>query len=102
MEESYERGWGVKSGGDLDHTVFIYSNGNSQASIIHAESFVKTLEYVYENREEALEKAKLARKWAEANSWERRESEWQQLLQMIQQRQAAYRSENALQSTTTS
>lgn len=87
-----ERGWGVKSGGDLDHTVFVYVNGNSLASIIHSGSFVDALEYVYDHREEAAEKAQVARAWCEQNSWERRESEWQQLLRIIAERQAAHRS----------
>lgn len=91
-EFDHERGWGVKTGGDIDHTVYIYTNGNAQASIIHSQSFLDALEYVYQNRDEAEAKAKVARKWCEDNSWERRESDWQQLLQMIKLRQNEHRS----------
>lgn len=78
-----ERGWGVQTGGDLDHTLFVYQNGNSMASIPHAQSMLDQLEYVYRHREEAAEKARIARVWCEQNTWERREAEWIQLLEMI-------------------
>lgn len=93
-----ERGWGVKTGGDIDHTVYIYANGNSMASTIHAQSFLDTLEYVYSHPEEAQAKAQVARDWTVDNSWERRQAEWQQLLSMIRERQNAL----SLQSTTIS
>lgn len=93
LGENQERGWGVKTGGDLDHTVFVYQNGSSLASIVHSDSFLEQLEHVYTHRDEAQAKALEARKWAENNSWERRESEWVQLLQMM-------KNEQPLQSTT--
>ena len=80
------RGWGVKSGGDLDHTVFMYQNGASLASVIHAQSFVDTLEYVYYHPDEAQEKAKVARKWCEENTWEHQKEKWVQILQMMKER----------------
>lgn len=82
---NYKRGWGVRTGGDLDHTQFIYSNGGGPVSIIHSESFVDTLEYVYYHREEARDKATTARAWCLENTWKRRESEWVQLLQLMGQ-----------------
>ncbi len=84
LGENQERGWGVKTGGDLDHTLFVYQNGNSMASIPHAQSFLDQLDYVYRNREEAAWKADIARLWCEQNTWERRENEWIQLLDMIE------------------
>lgn len=87
MSERYERGWGIETGGDLDHTAFIYQNGASLASVVHAQSFVDTLEYVYYHWEEAQEKADVARAWCLENTWERRKEAWIQLLQMIESRQ---------------
>ncbi len=78
-----ERGWGVTTGGDLDHTAFIYSNGGGPVSFVHSDSFVQTLEYVYDHPHRAKEKAKVARTWCIENSWERRESEWEQLLTLM-------------------
>lgn len=84
LGEAQERGFGIRTGGDLDHTVFIYPNGGGPVASIHAESFVQQLECVYYNREWAQEKAQLARAWCLENTWERREAEWQQLLRLMQ------------------
>lgn len=89
-----DRGWGIKTGGDLDHTAFLYQNGCSLAQVIHAKSFVSVLDYVYTHREEAKDKAEIARDWCLQNTWEHRKKSWEQLLQMIESRQ--------LQSTTAS
>lgn len=83
----YERGWGARVGGDVDHTQFIYQNGSSVAHIMHTESFLEAMQYVYEHGEEVKDKAAVARRWAEENSWERREAEWQQLLRLITAKQ---------------
>jgi glycosyltransferase involved in cell wall biosynthesis len=79
----YERGWGVRTGGDIDHTVYMYTNGGGPVAIIHSDSFVETLEYVYHHRDEAQEKAKVARKWCEENTWEKRETDWENLLRLM-------------------
>ena len=83
---NYQRGWGVRTGGDLDHTIFMYSNGGGPVASIHSDSFVEALEYVYYHREEARAKAKKARAWCLQNTWERRESEWIQLLTLLKNR----------------
>lgn len=90
LEWKRERGYGIKTGGDIDHTAFIYSNGSSMASFVHQDSFLDTMEYIYNHRHETREKAQVARDWCEQNAWERRESEWKQLLTMIKERQANY------------
>lgn len=90
----HERGWGIRTGGDLDHTAFLYQNGCSLASVVHSDSFVETLSYVYHNRKRAAEKALVARQWCLENTWEHRKQAWVQLLQMIDSRR--------LQSTTVS
>jgi hypothetical protein len=79
----YERGWGVRTGGDLDHTVFIYANGGGPVASIHSASFFKALEHVYSHRDEAKRKAKKARAWCLDNTWEKREAEWEQLLRLM-------------------
>jgi glycosyltransferase involved in cell wall biosynthesis len=79
----YERGWGVRTGGDLDHTVFMYANGGGPVSTIHSDSFVETLEYVYYHRDEAKAKAKVAHSWCLKNTWEQREKDWENLLKLM-------------------
>ena len=83
LGEGQERGWGVKTGGDLDHVVYLYSNGSTIASVVHAQDFLDKLSYVWAHPEQAAEKVQAAREWCLLNTWERRESAWQQLLQMI-------------------
>jgi len=78
-----ERGHLVRMGGDLDHTVFTYHQGNAACSIIHLDSFLEKLECVYSNRVGAMMKAQRAREWAVANSWEVRKNEWKQLLTLM-------------------
>lgn len=77
------RGYLATTGGDLDHTTFIYQNGATTASVVHADSFLEKLEQVYSNKLQTATKAQAALEWCKQNTWERRESEWTQLLQMI-------------------
>lgn len=91
QEWDRERGWGAKSGGDLDHTTFLYQNGATSASVVHADSFLECLEYIYNNRDEAQKKAQVALKWCQENTWGHREAEWQKLLQTLK----SHRLENA-------
>jgi glycosyltransferase involved in cell wall biosynthesis len=83
LSSDRERGWAIKVGGDLDHTSFIYQTGGGPTAHIHAQSFVDNLEYIYEHREEAQEKAARAVQWCQENTWQRRESEWEQLLRIM-------------------
>jgi glycosyltransferase involved in cell wall biosynthesis len=93
----FERGWGMKTGGDLDHIAFLYQNGCSLASVTHAKSFVQTLQHIYFHRNEAQAKAQVAREWCLQNTWEHRKQAWVQLLQMMKSQ-----SERPLQTTTAS
>jgi glycosyltransferase involved in cell wall biosynthesis len=79
----YERGWGIKTGGDLDHTTFIYQNGGGPVPHVHTDSFLTTLGYIYSNREEAECKAQIALEWCRKNTWEHREKNWEDLLWLI-------------------
>lgn len=81
---SYRRGWGVETGGDLDHTTFVYSNGGSPCAFIHVDSFLENLEYVYLFRDHAEHKAIEARKWCEENTWEHREKDWENLIKLME------------------
>lgn len=87
LGENCERGWGVKSGKDIDHTTFVYQNGGSPVAHIHADSFVKQLEQVYYHPEKAKAKAQIALEWCRNNTWAHREAEWEQLIQLIAQNQ---------------
>lgn len=79
----YERGWGARSGGDLDHTTFIYQNGATTASVVHSDNFISSLETIYAQRAYAQLKAHAAVAWCRDNTWQRREEEWEQLLRML-------------------
>jgi len=83
----YERGWAIKTGGDIDHQVFTYQNGGSPHDIIHAESFVEGLEYIYTHKEEVAEKCKTARLWCQKNTWKHKKDAWISLVKMIEQTQ---------------
>ncbi len=61
--ENEERGYLIKSGGDIDHTQWTYGTSCQPRSIIHSTSAIAKLTHVYLMRKEALEKAKLARQW---------------------------------------
>jgi glycosyltransferase involved in cell wall biosynthesis len=86
-----ERGWAIKTGGDLDHTVFLYGQFQRGAprDIIHTRSFVYGLEYLYSHPEEGQAKAQTARAWCLENTWKQKEAQWQQLLQMIKSHRSA-------------
>lgn len=85
QEWNRKRGYAVKIGGDLDHTSFIYQTGGGPQGHIHSHSFVETLEHIYTHQKAAKAKATRALAWCRENTWERRESEWQQLLQIMEQ-----------------
>lgn len=83
-----ERGYLIKTGGDLDHSTFIYQNGGGPVPHIHLASFLAKMEHIYHNREEAQAKARRALTWARQNTWEHREQNWADLLRLIKQSQS--------------
>lgn len=80
----YERAWGMRTGGDLDHTVFIYGkNLGSPHGFVHEGSFLASMEYIYSHRKEVAAKADIARQWCLENSWRNREAEWEALIHTL-------------------
>src|SRR6266700_4848902 len=79
-----ERGWYIETGGDIDHQVFTYQNGGSPHDIIHAQSFVDGLEYIYYHPEEVAEKCKIARSWCQKNTWRHKKDAWISLVKTIE------------------
>ncbi len=84
-----ERGWYIETGGDIDHQVFTYQNGGSPHDIIHAQSFVDGLEYIYYHPEEVAEKCKIARSWCQKNTWRHKKDAWISLVKTIEANQEA-------------
>ncbi len=81
--ENQERGWGMKTGGDPDHTVFLYEGGGAPHDIVHCDSFVENLERVAFDPWTADDKAKAALAWCLDNSWETHALKWQALIHII-------------------
>jgi glycosyltransferase involved in cell wall biosynthesis len=61
--DSEERGFLVETGGDLDHQVFLYGLVNYPRDIVHADSFLNTLEYIRCHPDVARYRADKAREW---------------------------------------
>ena len=78
-----QRGWAIKTGGDLDHQVFTYASGGSPHDIIHAKSFVFLLEYIRNHQREVEEKCITARQWCHENTWQHKNEQWKQLVRTL-------------------
>lgn len=80
-----ERGWLIKTGGDIDHQVFSYALGcNNPRDIVHADSALKKLEHVYVIWEEARQKAMLAREWTLQHTKEIVGEQWKSLFRVLE------------------
>lgn len=86
--KNQERGYLMKTGGDLDHTTFIYENGGSPVPHVHKKSFMAQMERIYTHYDEALEKAEGALAWCRQNTWSHREKNWEDLLRLIKHSQS--------------
>lgn len=80
-----ERGYLVRSGGDIDHQQWLYKMTNHPHDIVHGASFIATLEDVYYFREDAKEKAALARQWTLQHTKESIGEIWKALFRRIEQ-----------------
>lgn len=78
--EDEERGYLMKTGGDIDHLMWIYGRSSNPRDIVHAQDCIKKLEHIYLHREEAYHKAQVAQRWTIANTWKAQGRKWQQLL----------------------
>lgn len=89
-----ERGWGMKTGGDLDHTTYLYEGGGSPHDVVWAESFVHNLvdiylgtipgHVLYEKYYHAVQaKTQAAHLWGLQNTWKMRGEIWKALLEVL-------------------
>jgi D-inositol-3-phosphate glycosyltransferase len=83
-----ERGYLAKSGGDIDHQVWLYKMTNHPHDVVHADSMLEKLERVYSNRGEAREKARLARQWTLQNTKKEVGERWKELFRVLEQARA--------------
>jgi D-inositol-3-phosphate glycosyltransferase len=60
---SQERGYLVRSGGDIDHSLWLYGLTNHPHSVVHSDDMLDTLDIVYQNPDYAKIKACHARAW---------------------------------------
>lgn len=84
--ENEERGYLCRTGGDIDHQTFAYASGcNNPRDTVHAASMLEKLERVYSNRQEAKDKAMLARQWTLEHTKEQIGNQWKVLFRMLEQ-----------------
>lgn len=85
LNQFCERGFGIQSGVDLDHLVFLYGeHGGMPSQTIDTDSFLGGLEWIKRNPDKVQQVTRKARAWAVQNSWERREEEWKQLIRTLE------------------
>lgn len=80
-----ERGFLVKSGGDIDHELWLYKMTNHPHSIVHSDDFIRALEEVYYLRDYAKDKAIAARKWTLEHTKQSIGKIWKDLFKQIEQ-----------------
>jgi glycosyltransferase involved in cell wall biosynthesis len=73
-----ERGFLVKSGGDVDHMQWLYKTTNHPHSIVHSEDMIQTLDYVYYVRNDAKARAREAREWTLQHTREIIKDQWKE------------------------
>lgn len=96
LGENQERGWGIKTGGDVDHTAFLYEGGGAPHDVVWSEDFVYNLKKVYlgtvaneDGRfkqvyvQAVQEKVEAARAWCLENTWEHRGRAWRQVIEIL-------------------
>jgi glycosyltransferase involved in cell wall biosynthesis len=74
--ENHERGYLVKSGGDIDHMQWLYKTTNHPHSIVHSQEMVDALEFVCQNPDWAKLKACRAREWTLQHTREIIKDQW--------------------------
>lgn len=83
LGEDSERGWGIYTGGDIDHQIWHYGISNNPRDIVHASSALEKLEYVVEYPELARYKADKALQWAREHTWDNQGKIWQDLIKAL-------------------
>lgn len=80
-----ERGYLVRTGGDVDHRIFLYGMANYPRDIVHSHDFLEKLGRVYFRPHEARAKAIEARRWTEQHTTAKIGDQWKQLFSNIGQ-----------------
>lgn len=79
--ENNERGYLVKSGGENINLWTVQKNDDQPRPLTDIEDLITQWEYVYNNREEAKQKAEVAYKWVNENlTWEKIGNQWEKLI----------------------
>lgn len=93
--ENEERGYLIRSGGDIDHLIVPYGMSSNPREIVHSASMLEKLDHVYNHKLEAKGKAIVARQWALEHTWDQIAQQWsdfvcqaQPLLQELQDKTA--------------
>jgi glycosyltransferase involved in cell wall biosynthesis len=81
-----DRGWLIKTGGDIDHQIVLYGMTCNPRDIVHADSMIEKLEYVWEGRGGALENLMTmsARQWCLNYTPEKIKAEWKKLFAFLE------------------
>lgn len=82
--EHQQRGYLIKSGGDIDHMTWLYGISDNPRETVHAESVVERLTHLYHNREESKYKAGIARAWCSHLSAECVQNRWVALFSLLE------------------
>lgn len=82
--EFEQRGYLIKSGGDIDHLTWLYGISDNPRETVHSESVIERLFHIYHNRDEATKKAALARRFCSAYSKERIGEQWCMLFKLLE------------------
>ncbi len=77
--EHEERGFLIETGGDLDHLQFLYGLVNYPRDIVHSNSFLSTLDYIYLHPDVARYRADKAIKWTRERTEDKIALYWQRL-----------------------
>jgi glycosyltransferase involved in cell wall biosynthesis len=83
--ENEERGWLIKTGGDIDHQIVLYGMTCNPRDIVHADSMLVNMEIVYQTRgtlrlEEKIQKA---RAWCLQYTPEKIKRQWKNLFAFL-------------------
>ena len=81
--EYEERGYLMKSGGDIDHQQWLYKMTNHPHDILHSDHAIEKLNEIYYDREGARRKALRARAWCEKNTKNIIGDRWKQLFRDV-------------------
>lgn len=74
--EDQQRGYLIKSGGDIDHMTWLYGISDNPRQTVHSESVLERLTHIYHNREEAKIKAGIARGFCHHHSLDKIGWQW--------------------------